>query len=391
MQKIIDIPKVQEQIKDLNKVKTRQMSLKQKKLKFFFMELLMLPDKFNSYFSENCWIAFDFFDEKTMNEAISIYKKNKCMEEVDNYLSNQYNEESINQFINTILPFKNLYLENLPNIGTLFYKYFLDRIDIIQIAKDDYINEKYYSCIPLLLSVIDGITNDIDHEFGFFNGWANMILEDSIVGHETGLQVIKNIVIQSRKTTNLEQITIPYRNGILHGRDLNYGNKIVASKCWNILFALKYWAIDNNRKDFIVENREPITKENIDIFVDKNYNNFLADLFEKLKHGNKKHELIYFGKYPSNIYSKYHRMEELGRLFKGINFLNFEVIQQEYYRENLKSLSIDITYVFSEKELKKQVNILLEYSDMDNKIVSVKNKNGHWKLDFLSTFNLLRD
>ena len=37
---------------------------------------------------------------------------------------------------------------------------------------------------------------------------------------------------------------MPYRNGILHGRDLGYANKTVAVKSWNILFALCDWAKD---------------------------------------------------------------------------------------------------------------------------------------------------
>lgn len=50
----------------------------------------------------------------------------------------------------------------------------------------------------------------------------------------------------SRKKTNLDRINIPYRNGILHGRDLNFANKDVASKCWWTLAALIDWADENN-------------------------------------------------------------------------------------------------------------------------------------------------
>lgn len=268
MDKIADIPKIQKHLQELSKSDNMKLSNEQKQLKIRYKELLMLPDKFNQYFSNYCWIAHDYFDDNIMKEAISKYEKNKNIEEVDIYLSNEYDENYITKFIEQIKISKNVYLENLPyNIGTLFIKYFLDRLEIIELVKDDYLNEKYYSCIPLLLLVIDGITNDIDHEFGFFNDNINMIIENSIVGHSTGLQNIKNIVTQSRKKTTIEPITIPYRNGILHGRDINYGNKIVAAKCWHILFALKDWAKENNIKNFTIENSEPITKEDIDKFV----------------------------------------------------------------------------------------------------------------------------
>jgi len=242
-----------------------------------------------------------------------------------------------------------------------------------------------------LLSIIDGITNDIDHEFGFFTKHSDMIIEDSIVGHQTGLQAIQKIVNQARKTTSLEQIKIPFRNGILHGRDVNYGNKVVAAKCWNILFALRDWAKDNNKKNFTVENREPITKKDIDSIVSNDFDIFINNLFEKLK-DNRNHELVYFCKNPTNIYSKYHRMKELGRLFKDIDFLNFKIIDGGVeYQNNLKSLNVDITYKYLKKTLKKEITLSLEYSDIDNKLVSTKNKNGHWKLDFLKSFSILKN
>lgn len=389
MDKIIDIPKMKRQLNEINKVSNKQLSLEHKKLKEKYLEVLMLPDKFNNYFSNDCWIAFDSFDDKIMKDAIEIYKEHKSIEMIDEFFSDIYNENFINTFIAQITCFQNAHLENLPLIRTLFIKYFLDRIEIIEIAKEDYLNERYYSCIPLLLSAIDGITNDIDHAFGFFTKHSDMTIEDSIVGHQSGLQTIQKKVNQARKTTTLDPITIPYRNGILHGRDIHYANKVVAAKCWNILFVLRDWAKENNKKNFTVENREPITKENIDCIVSNDLDIFVENLFEKLNNS-RNHELIYFCKYPTNIYSKYDRMKELGRLFKDINFLDFKIINEEEYQNNLKSLNVKITYKYLGEKLNKQINISLEYSDMENKLVSTKNKNGHWKLDLLESFNTLK-
>lgn len=82
-------------------------------------------------------------------------------------------------------------------------------------------------------------------------------------------------------------------------------------------------------------------------------------------------------------------MQELRRLIKDIVFLNFNIIEENEYKENLKSLSIEITYEYMKKEIIKKINLLFEYSDIDNKLVSRKNKSGHWKLD-LSLFSSLR-
>ena len=51
---------------------------------------------------------------------------------------------------------------------------------------------------------------------------------------------------------------MPYRNGILHGRDLNYGNKFVAGKCIVMLLAISEW-IKNKKKE--VKNMKTITIE----------------------------------------------------------------------------------------------------------------------------------
>lgn len=390
MEKIIDTPKFKKQLNEINKTNNKKLTLEQKQLKQKYKDFLMLPDKFNGYFSQECWIAYGSFDDNLMREAVNIYEKNKSMEDAEKYLTDIYDEIFLNNLIAQITCFKNCHLENLPNIGTLFIKYFLDRIEIIEIAKQDYLNEKYYSSIPLLLSVIDGITNDIDHAFGFFTSNVDLILEDSIVGHESGLQTIQKIVNQSRKVTNKEPVTIPYRNGILHGRDINYGSKIVAAKCWHILFALRDWAKDNNRENFTVENREPITKEEIHKIVPQNFDEVIQALFEKLKNG-RNNELIYFGKYPTNIYSKFYRMSEISRLFKDIKFINFEIASEEKFQENLKSINIQVDYQYLKKSYRKQVNFLFEYSTFENKLSSIKNSNGSWKFDFLLTFNNLKD
>lgn len=43
-------------------------------------------------------------------------------------------------------------------------------------------------------------------------------------------------------------IYFPYRNGILHGRDLVYDNEIVSSKCIVMLFAIRDWIVNKNNE-----------------------------------------------------------------------------------------------------------------------------------------------
>ncbi|WP_234964988.1 hypothetical protein [Acinetobacter johnsonii] len=113
---------------------------------------------------------------------------------------------------------------------------------MLELLKLDYQAGRYHACIPLLLALIDGLANDISAHVGFFAGKTDLELFDSITAHETGLPFLKTIMNSSRTTTTTKEISIPYRNGILHGRDLNFANKEVASKCWWVLASLIEWS-----------------------------------------------------------------------------------------------------------------------------------------------------
>jgi len=118
-----------------------------------------------------------------------------------------------------------------------FQDVFKKRYFFIWNAKIDYLKGRYYACIPIILMVIDGVVSDIG-EKGFFADGVDLEAWDSMAGHSTGLMKLKEIFYKKRKKTRTETITIPFRNGILHGRDLGYANKTVAAKSWAALFAV---------------------------------------------------------------------------------------------------------------------------------------------------------
>lgn len=63
---------------------------------------------------------------------------------------------------------------------------------------------------------------------------------------------------KGRNKTNHDEIRLPYRNGILHGRDLNYANKYVSCKCISLMFALADWM---NMKDSENTRKQKFEKE----------------------------------------------------------------------------------------------------------------------------------
>ena len=93
-----------------------------------------------------------------------------------------------------------------------------------------------------ILTIIDGIVNDIEQK-GFFAQGVNLTAWDSIAAHSSGFQELSILFNRTRKKTITETIMVPYRHGILHGRDLGYANKTVAAKSWATLFVIRDWAI----------------------------------------------------------------------------------------------------------------------------------------------------
>ena len=196
-------------------------------------QLSSLPDEFNNYFSELGWIAHESMNSELMERAIELAKAGD-IDSAEDELVSYYCSDKIDWLL--------LQFKGFPE--------FKIRFDLLKSALDDTKAERYYSCIPVLLMIVDGTVNDIDKNKGFFTESTDLSAWDSIAGHSSGLSKIRDILNQSRTKTTTELIRLPYRNGILHGRDLGYGNKIVAAKCWAILIAIKDWvkAVKDGKK-----------------------------------------------------------------------------------------------------------------------------------------------
>lgn len=197
------------------------------------ISLINLPDMFNEKFGDMGWIAFESMDSILMEEAISIAKK-KDLESAEIYLADYYTEEKLNWKLKQFLA--------LPE--------FEARYDLFELTIKDYLEKRYYACVPLLLLIMDGFVNEVE-EKGFFAKNVDLNAWDSIAAHSSGLQKLSVLFNKSRKKTTTESLTIPYRHGIMHGRDVNFNNKIVAAKCLFAIFAIRDWvlAIKNGQKE----------------------------------------------------------------------------------------------------------------------------------------------
>jgi len=214
-------PKMEDAFNEFNKIKEQA-------------EILEVPDQFNERFTDLGWIAYESMNMEMMQKAIKNYDaEGKCAAE--QFLADSYDEDTLKW---GILRFNG-------------NRDFRKRIRLVELAREDYLAGRYHACIPLLLSLLDGLVNDVSKHVGFFAENVDLTAWDCIAAHETGLQTLASILTKGRNKTNEDTITIPYRNGILHGRELAFDNKIVAAKCWAALFAARDWAgsLDDGKKE----------------------------------------------------------------------------------------------------------------------------------------------
>lgn len=111
---------------------------------------------------------------------------------------------------------------------------FRERVDLIQEAILLTNAERYISAVPLLLMAADGAGQDYFGKAIFSEG-VDLTELNALAGHKDALPKLIRAMCKTRKKTTTETITFPYRNGIMHGRDLGYGNRLVTSKCWSVL------------------------------------------------------------------------------------------------------------------------------------------------------------
>jgi hypothetical protein len=125
---------------------------------------------------------------------------------------------------------------------------FRPRMALAEKALEDYQEERYHACVPVVLALMDGMVNEIHQKVhstrrGISSAGVDLRAWDSIAGHSLGLARLVKVLQTGRRRTTTEPIDVPFRNGIMHGIDLGYANRTVAAKTWAALFAVREWAI----------------------------------------------------------------------------------------------------------------------------------------------------
>ena len=190
-------------------------------------ELATLPDRFNDQFSTRGWIIYDLLKLDIAKAAVEKAESGD-IDGAEADLVEYYDAETVG------------WLLHMMN-GV---QAFIARMPLAKKALSDYAEERYHACVPVVLALLDGLVNELhEKRRGFFSEEIDLAAWDSVAAHDKGLNALTKIFQTGRYTTVTEQITVPYRNGILHGMDLGYDNRMVAAKSWAALFAARDWAL----------------------------------------------------------------------------------------------------------------------------------------------------
>lgn len=358
-------------------------------------ELVNMPDRFNEHFSKSGWVAYESLNFELMKEAVYLADEGK-FDEANNLLVEHYNVETLKW-------------------GLTFMKgveEYRPRYDLAEKAKEDYLAGRYHACVPVVLTIIDGIVNDIEQK-GFFAQGVDLTAWDSIAAHSSGLQELSKLFNSARKKTNTETITVPYRHGILHGRDLGYANKVVAAKTWATLFTIRDWAIALKQGEKIPKEKEPEPsllevlksyaktqeqKKKLEAWMPRNLEpnkDFLAyGTPEEFETRTPERELVQFFKYWST--NNYGRMADLIKTFGDhplskragevrLNFLGKSLTRYKLLEINdeasaITEITVEVALNYRDKILTEKFSVRMIHEDSEGNPVLREEPDGNWRI-----------
>lgn len=357
-------------------------------------ELAILPDKFNDTFENTGWFITNSMSIDIVKEALSIVTL-KNIDEAENFLANSINEAYLNRLFLTIR----------------WRQIFDKRMRLFELVKVDYLEERYHACIPLLLSLIDGLVDELTKHVGIFSENVDVTAFDSLAGHETGLQTISKILRSPRKKVNSETITIPYRNGILHGKELLFDNKIVAAKCWHLLSAIVDWHNDikfpkekkeektlhevfsehqehkkkmldfeerftnYSARDFSQIYNFPILDTQVEVILENSPEKIVVLFLEYMK--NHKFGMITPILFQFEEQKMKERTSQIAKDFKNIEINSYKIINIEDTAPAMSKVDIEINYI-QHMHIIKNLSIYLSFVDKNGKPLIRDTPNGLW-------------
>lgn len=194
-------------------------------------ERVELPDRFNALLGPHGWVTFEGMDAEVAREAALLAKAGDP-EGAEDVLVRHFDAGRLREGVERLCG-------ELPE--------FEARRVLLLAAIEDHREGRYHASVPVALAQLDGIAHDLANVKFFVKNPVRLVLADTIVGHRSGLAVLAGVMSAHRGQTSASEICVPYRNGIMHGRDLGYANERVSAKSLAALLALGSWVLERAR------------------------------------------------------------------------------------------------------------------------------------------------
>ena len=192
-------------------------------------DLAALPGRFNDALGDLGWIAFGAMDEALMREASELAEAGR-VDDAESLIADSYDEVTLRRHLHSMRAIKS----------------YQPRHELLLLVAADHAAGRYHAVAPTVLPQVDGLVHDLTGKSLFTHGGSlaeTLIAWDTIAGREDGLPRLMKVLSEGRWSTTTDPILVPYRHGILHGRDLGFANKVAAAKAWGALFSLREWAL----------------------------------------------------------------------------------------------------------------------------------------------------
>lgn len=201
--------------------KTQELKENMEAMKAAAHDILSVLSRFDEVFHPLGWIATESTNLETARKALQLVDAQK-IDEAEQLLCADFEGDDLEYLAMRLS-------------GS---HYFSKREKVLDEAFALTREKRYLAAIPLILLVADGVGQDI---FGLsiFSEGLDLNEMNAIAGHSEGLQSLTATFAKRRQAFNDDEITIPFRNGILHGRDNNYGSRLVVSKAWSYLSCVR--------------------------------------------------------------------------------------------------------------------------------------------------------
>ena len=121
-----------------------------------------------------------------------------------------------------------------------------ERAHQVERAREHYSAGQFDSAALHLIAVMDGFVNDFEPDLRRDLSSRDpdaMTAWDSVVGHHLGLTNALKAYNKTIKKRVDEEVYELHRHGIVHGTITRFDNVVVATKAWNMLFAVVDWAV----------------------------------------------------------------------------------------------------------------------------------------------------